>query len=162
MLVMGEEKNFHVIKGGITFLGAILGDKLELISPIMILLILLMIADYISGMLASKKEAVEHPDDKSFGWSSKKSVIGIYKKIGYILTVLVALSTDYVIYKLIGEMGLNYQTNTFFGFLVIIWLIINELLSILENAARMGAVLPNFIKNARAELKRDIDDYDKK
>lgn len=71
MLVMGEEKNFHVIKGGITFLGAILGDKLELISPIMILLILLMIADYISGMLASKKEAVEHPDDKSFGWSSK-------------------------------------------------------------------------------------------
>lgn len=59
-------------------------------------------------------------------------------------------------------MGLNYQTNTFFGFLVIIWLIINELLSILENAARMGAVLPNFIKNALAELKRDIDDYDKK
>ena len=78
------------------------------------------------------------------------------------MTLLVALSTDYVIYKLIGKMGLNYQTNTFFGFLVIIWFIINELLSILENAARMGAVLPKFIKNVLAELKRDIDDYDKK
>ena len=159
---MDEEKNFHAIKGSITFLGAILGDKLELISPIMILLIFLMIADYISGMLASKKEAIEHPDDKRFGWSSKKSVMGIYKKMGYILTILVALSTDYIIYKLVGEMGLNYQTNIFFGLLVGIWFIINELLSILENAASLGAVLPKFIKNALAELKKDIDDYNKK
>lgn len=159
---MDEEKKLYTVKGSITFLGAILGDKLKLISPIMLLLIILMIADYVSGMLASKKEAVEHPDDINFGWSSKKSVMGIYKKVGYILTILVALSTDYIIYKLVEEMGISYQTNTFFGFLVIIWFIINELLSILENAARMGAVLPKFIQNALAELKKDIDNHDGK
>ncbi|MDE7323567.1 MAG: phage holin family protein [Lachnospiraceae bacterium] len=159
---MDAEKKLSTVKGGITFVGAVLGDKFALISPIMILLILLMIADYISGMLASRKEAVEHPDDKRFGWSSKKSIMGIYKKVGYILTILVGFSTDYIIYKLVAEMGLSYQTNTFFGFLIIIWFIINELLSILENAARLGAALPTFIQNALAELKKDIDNHEAK
>ncbi len=67
---------------------SILGDKLELISPIMILLIPLMIADYISRTLSSKKESVEHLDDKSFGWSSKiivhKAVMGQEFSIKYI------------------------------------------------------------------------------
>lgn len=159
---MDDERKVYMFKGGVTFLGAVIGDKLELISPILLLLIFLMIADYISGMLASKKEAAEHPDNKNFGWSSRKSVMGIYKKVGYILTILVALSTDYIIYKLVSGMGLDYQTNTFFGFLIVIWFIINELLSILENAARMGAVLPKFIQQVLTELRKDIDNHGEK
>lgn len=133
-----------------------------LFSPAIILLIILTIIDYFSGMLASKKEAVEHPNDKRYGWSSKKSIIGIYKKLGYILAVLVALSTDYLIYALLGEIGVEYQIKTLFGFLVTVWFIINELLSILENAGRMGAVLPKFLQNVLSELKGDIDDYSEK
>ena len=30
---------------------------------------------------SAKKEAIEHPDDQKYGWSSKKSIIGIYKKV---------------------------------------------------------------------------------
>lgn len=75
---------------------------------------------------------------------------------------MVAISTDYIIYQLVREIGIDYQTHTFFGFLVVIWLIINELLSILENAARMGAVLPKFIQNALADLKNNVDNYDGK
>lgn len=59
-------------------------------------------------------------------------------------------------------MGLDYQTNTFFCFLIVIWFIINELLSILENAARMGAVLPKFIQQVLAELRKDIDNRGEK
>lgn len=156
---MEKKVSINTLKGVIATTGAIIGNELEMISPAIILLIFLMIVDYVSGMLASKKEAVEHPNNKKYGWSSKKSIIGIYKKMGYILTILVALSTDYMIYALLGKMGIEYSIKTIFGFVVTIWLIINELLSILENAGRMGAILPKFLMNILAEIRNDVDDY---
>ena len=90
---MSGKKCINIIRGGMVILGTYIGNVFDIISPAIILLILLTVVDYFSGMLASKKEAVEHPNDKKYGWSSKKSIIGIYKKIGYIITVLVALST---------------------------------------------------------------------
>lgn len=151
---MNKERQLSMIKTGFMMLGTIIGNKLGILAPAMLLLIFLMMVDYVSGMLASKKEAVEYPNDVRYGWSSRKSIIGIYKKVGYMLTVLVAVSTDYLIYKFLGEMGISYQMKTTFGLLVVIWLILNELLSILENASRMGAVLPQFVSNALVELKK--------
>lgn len=156
---MENKISLNTLKVITTLAGSIIGNELEMISPALILLLFLMIADYISGMLASKKEAVEHPNNKKYGWSSKKSIIGIYKKVGYILTILVAISMDYILYSLLAKMGIEYQIKTVFGFLVTIWLIINELLSILENAGRMGVILPKFLINILAEIKKDVDDY---
>ena len=158
---MEKKQYLSVTKSVVTLISAYIGNIFEIISPAIVLLMFLMIVDYISGMLASKKEAIEYPNNKKYGWSSRKSIIGIYKKIGYILTVLVAIITDYVIYELLRKMGIEYQVKTLFGFLVTIWLIINELLSILENAGRMGAMLPKFLHNLLSELRKDIDEYDK-
>ena len=58
-----------------------IGDKLDIYMPLVCLLTFMMFLDYISGMLASKKEAMEHPNSKKYGWSSKKGILGIYKKI---------------------------------------------------------------------------------
>lgn len=135
-----------------------LGKSLALLFPAIILLIILMIADYVSGMLASKKEALDYPNDKNYGWSSKKSIIGIYKKIGYMFTVFAAVSMDYLLYKYAGEMGVEILSETIFGLLVTIWLVINEIISILENVGRMGVSLPSFLRNVLAELKKDIDE----
>lgn len=158
---MEKKQDLSGAKSVITLISAYIGNIFEIISPAIVLLMFLMIVDYISGMLASKKEAIEHPNNKKYGWSSKKSIIGIYKKVAYVLTVLVAITMDYVIYVLLRKMGIEYQVKTLFGFLVTIWFIINELLSILENAGRMGAMLPKFLKNMLSELKKDIDEYDK-
>lgn len=144
-------------KGIFTAIGTWIGTRLNLLFPGLLLLTLLMIADYISGMLASKKEALEHSDDKEYGWSSKKNIIGIYKKAGYILTILAAVSTDYVLYKFAGELGIEFPQNTIFGLLVTVWFIINELLSILENAGRMGAELPGFLKNVLADMRNKVE-----
>lgn len=156
---MEKKIPINTLKGITALIGSIIGNELEMIFPAMILLIFLMIVDYISGMLASKKEAVEHPNNKKYGWSSKKSIIGIYKKVGYILIILVAISTDYILYVLLGKMGIEFSKRTIFGFLVTIWLIINELLSILENAGRMGVSLPKFLINILVEIKQDIDNH---
>lgn len=147
-----------LVKGTIAGISTFIGEKLGLIGPSMILLCALMIVDYVSGMLASKKEAIEHPKDKRYGWNSKKGIIGIYKKVGYLLTILVAISTDYIIFRFIKEIGIDYNTKTFFGLLVVIWFILNELLSILENAGRMGVILPNFIIRVLTEIKGKIDE----
>lgn len=151
------EKKSTLLKGAIAGISSLISNWLILIGPVIGLLVILMVADYISGMLASKKEALEHPGDANYGWSSKKSILGIYKKIGYILTIFAAVCTDYLIFRLLGEIGVTYQTNTLFGLLVTIWFIINELLSLLENAGRMGAKLPESLKRVLATLQDEIN-----
>ena len=145
-------------KGIIASLGVWISDSMGLLIPTLMLLTFLMVLDYVSGMLASKKEALEHPDNPQYRWSSRKSIIGIYKKVGYILTVLVAVSTDYLIHKYATELGLSTGNHTLFGLLVSIWLILNELISILENANRMGVTLPNFLVHLLVDLKNHVDD----
>lgn len=151
------ENRLHICKGIITAVFAYLGDKLGILCPVLFLLAIFMLLDYVSGMLAAKKEALEHPNDKNYGWSSKKGTIGIYKKVGYILTVLVALATDYLIIRFVNELGIQYERNTTFGLLVLVWLIVNEMLSVLENAGRMGVKLPKFLVKALSVLKKEMD-----
>ena len=40
-------------------------------------LLCLMVVDYITGMMASKTEVIDHPSDVSYGWNSKKGTKGI-------------------------------------------------------------------------------------
>lgn len=138
-------------------IGSWIGNKFGLLFPATLLLFFLMITDHISGMLAAKKEALTHPNNKKYGWNSKKSLLGIYKKAGYIFMIFAAITTDYLIYKFANEIGIDFPNNTMFGLLIIIWLIINELLSILENVSRMGCNLPEFIKKILTEAKDNID-----
>lgn len=44
-----------------------------------------------------------------------------------------------------------------FGLLVIIWLILNELLSILENAGRMGVNLPSFLVKVLSDMQNELE-----
>lgn len=144
-------------KGAITLAGAWIGNKWGVLFPTLVILTILMILDQVSGILASKKEALDYPDDKKYGLSSKKGIRGIYKKLGYILMILVASITDYLLFEFAKELGIIVSHETMFGLLITVWLIINELLSILENAGRMGAELPEFLKKILSDLKSDIE-----
>ena len=145
-----------------TIVGAWVSNQFGLLFPMLCLLMLLMLADYVSGMIAVKKEALEHPGVKKYGWSSKKGVLGIFKKVGYIFTIFVALCIDYLIYKFAQKLGIPYESQTYFGLLVATWFIINESISVLENAGRMGVELPEFLRRALSELKQDVDEEGKK
>lgn len=138
------------------------GSNSKLLYPLLVVLLFLMVIDYISGMLASKKEALDHPDDKNYGWSSKKSAIGIYKKIGYIVAICVAVSTDFIIMQYLQEMNYECPYDIAFGSLVVVWYVLNELLSIIENAGRMGAPLPEFLKKIISQLKENVENEGRK
>ncbi len=139
-----------------------ISSRFGLLFPVVCLLLLMMIADYVSGMIAAKREAIEHPNNSKYGWSSKQGVLGILKKTGYFFTIFVAVCTDYLIYMFAQDLGLKYDSQTYFGLLVAIWFIITEAISILENAGRMGVELPDFLKKTLRELKKDIDDKEEK
>lgn len=135
-----------------------ISDKLGILFPVMGVLLFLMVVDYLTGMAASKTEAIDHPDDSNYGWNSKKGAKGILKKLGYICVIAVAMVMDYIIMAVAGQLGFEIHKSVFFGLLVAVWYILNELLSITENAGRMGADVPEWLLKYIAVLKNKIDD----
>lgn len=137
---------------------AFFSDKLGLLFPVLKLLIVAMVIDYFTGMAASKTESLEHPEDASYGWNSKKGAKGILKKTGYLCVIVVAMMADYIILHTAKLIGLPVPTTVFFGLLVTVWYLLNELLSITENAGRMGAPVPDWLCQYIAVLKGKIDE----
>ena len=139
----------------VTGLVAYLSQKLGVTFYLLGILLCLMVIDYLSGMAASAVEALDHPDDKSYGWSSKKGAKGIAKKVAYLFVIAVGMVIDYVIIQTSGVLGFNLP-NTMLSLLVTVWYMLNEALSITENAGRMGAPVPEWLMKYIAALKNKI------
>ena len=159
---MVKKSLMNIKKGSIVLVSAFIANKLEMFIPIIMLLMFFMSIDYISGMLASKKEATDHPDNKNLGWNSKKGIMGIYKKMRYILIILAAISVDFILYTFIQRTESTYHIKVFCGSLVTIWFILNEFVSILKNVNKMNIILPQFLLHMVLALKNDMDDYNMK
>ena len=128
---------------------AALGAYLQQLAAPMIVLLAVMVLDYISGIISAFK-------NKQL--DSRIGLLGILKKVGYLLIVAVGMVLDYLIHMLGGEFGLSLEGTYFVGLVVIIWLIINECISILENTAEMGAPVPPFVGELLNRLKRHTED----
>lgn len=100
-----------------------------------------MAADYFSGMLASKREAIDHPGDPEYGWSSKRGAKGIIKKVSYLCVIAVAMMVDYVISVAAGYLDIAMPVTAFFGLMVAVWYLLNELLSIIRRTPAGWAAL---------------------
>lgn len=121
----------------------------NLLIPLIILLIVI-ICDYVSGMIAAgiKNEL-----------SSRAGIIGIVKKVSYLIIVTVGMVIDWIIQTALLRVGVEMQEGLImFGLLVTVWLIINELLSILENMAKIGVPLPPFLSPLIRRLKLTVEE----
>ncbi len=76
--------------------------------------------------------------------------------------IAVAVVMDNIIIGAAAEIGYEIPLKAIFGFLVTIWYLLNELLSIIENAGRMGAPVPEWLTKYIGVLKKRIDDTDNK
>lgn len=118
--------------------------------PIIVLMVM-MIIDYLSGMSAAWSEGT---------LSSKLGAKGIVKKVGYMALIVVAMGVDYLIYSGVAAADINVGYNMWFGLLVAVWLIINEMISILENLGRLGVPIPEFLKKIIGRLKTSAERKD--
>lgn len=122
-------------------------------------LVLLNIADYATGIYAAsfRGEAV----------SSYKGLNGIAKKIGMWLLVGIGAAVDWLLLYAAQTVGLHVPFAFVVASLVAVWLICNEIISVLENIADFGVELPPFLvalvvklKNAAEEKTEVVDDDD--
>lgn len=136
------------IHSGVTILLAWITTETEAMFPVMVILLCCMVIDFISGCIANG--SVE-------GLSSKAGVKGIIKKVGYLCVISVAMFFDYLIMYSLNLMNIQYSIRMFFGLLVTVWFILNELLSILENVSKLGVPIPDFLTQYVKEVRGKIN-----
>lgn len=125
-----------------------LSAYLQVVFVPLVVLLAVMIVDYMSGML------------KAWGrdeLSSKVGLRGIVKKLSYLLLVCVAGVVDWLVWSGLRQVGITLDFGFCFGLIVIVWLIINELISILENLEALDVPMPKFLKNVVKHLKAAVE-----
>ena len=129
-------------------LGALLSYCLQLFIPI-VALAFVVIIDYVTGMTKAwvKGEL-----------SSKVGMKGIVKKLSYFVIVAVAGSVDLLIAYGMKSVGVDYKLPFMLAVVVVIWLIINELISILENVEQIGGPKVPFLSKLLSKLKKTAED----
>lgn len=133
-------ENVNAVKVFVTGAIAWISAKMGILAPILLTLFGIVIADWITGCCASRYE--KKP------LSSKRGYEGIIKKLSYFVAVGVALILDWLIISVASYIGIEISVKAMFSILISVWLILNEMLSILENLNRMEIKLPSFLQKA--------------
>ena len=136
---------FHTVTAVIC--GAFLAYLNKLAVPVVVM-IAVMIIDYLTGLAGAYT---------TNQLNSRIGIVGIIKKVGYLGLVAVGMVVDYIIYSALAQVGVNITLGYCVGMIIIIWLIINELISILENLAEIGVPLPSFITKLVNRLKNTVE-----
>jgi toxin secretion/phage lysis holin len=116
----------------LTALGAFLGWK----GVMMLSWVTVMLLDYLSGTMAACKDGQ---------WCSAIARQGLWHKGGMILVVTVSAIADVVMVVIAQYMPLGIHWPGILLPLVLAWYILTELGSILENAVRLGANVPEWL-----------------
>lgn len=136
----------NLIIGGITaFLSYILGDYWFLFA----FYLLCNCLDYVTRWIAARITGTE---------SSQKGWIGILKKIGYWIMILLSFGMSVVFVEIGKILGLNLGVTQLLGWFVLATLIINEIRSILENLVDAGYNVPWFLKKGLEVANKVLDD----
>ena len=136
------------IKGAVTvILAGAAAYFHQLVGPLIVLAIV-MVVDYITGMTAAWATGT---------LNSRVGVMGIVKKVSYLFAVAVAVVVDYVITTAATGTGMDLGNIHIFGLLVCIWFILNECISILENLSEIGVPLPGFLIAVAKRLKKSAE-----
>ena len=141
---MGNNALKLLLAGAMAALMTYLG---QIIIPVLVLCFV-MLLDYLTGVHAAYKENV---------LSSKTGLLGILKKLSYLAMVAVACVIDYMIATVGAQLGTVVAVQ-FVGQIVTFWLIINELISILENLQRVGDPVPPFVGKLLQHLRGKIEE----
>ena len=90
--------------------------------------------------------------------SSRTGVRGILKKLGYLGIVATGMAVDWIIRQGCAALGVNVGADFLFALLLIVWLIVNECISILENLSEAGVPVPEFLTKITCRLKNGIEE----
>jgi toxin secretion/phage lysis holin len=133
------------VLAGLAIFGSFLANALGGWDGALKVLVIMMVADYVTGLLVA---ALWHksPKSDSGALDSRAGFKGIVRKCMILLLVWVAAAMD-------RYLGINFARAA-----VILFFIGNEGLSLLENMGLMGVPYPQKFKNALEALKKQGDE----
>lgn len=138
------------IKGLYVAVLAAVSSALGILFVPVSLLVISNIIDYITGLFASKYRGENI--DSNVGFK------GILKKICMWILVLVGSMVDSLLLYAQEYMGLSIKINFLLASLVAVWLLANEIISILENINDMGIPMPSFLMPLVKRLKSQVEE----
>ena len=118
---------------------------------LVVLLVACMVADYLTGSAAAASRGE---------WSSKMARSGIWHKVACVVVVCVAGAADLLIGTIIAHIPgvtLPFEYTLLICPVVVVWYILTELGSIVENAVNLGAPCPAWLGKL-LEIIRDAVD----
>lgn len=124
-------------KGILALLGVVTSFIVGSISIPMIVLLILVILDYILGILAAVKE------EKKF--DASKAIWGAVKKVGYAIVILFGILVDILLLQGISEIGLNIPWPAVFSIAATVYLCGIEFFSGCRHLITLGVPVPKFL-----------------
>ena len=129
---------------------SIILSALGILAIPVLLLVTCNLIDYFTGIAASKfrKQQID----------SYKGIRGIAKKICMWLLVGVGVIVDQLLSYSAGVIGITLPFTFLVACIVAIWIICNEIISILENIKDMGVAIPGFLLPIVEHVKSQVED----
>ena len=107
------------------------------------------IVDYITGLFAAKYRTEDI--------NSYKSIRGIVKKVCMWLLVLIGAWVDILINYTIHTAGIELTIPFVVATVTAVWLVVNEIISILENMIDIGVDMPPFLMPIVKYVKKQVE-----
>ena len=139
----------NTIKGIFASIMGVLNSIFGVLAIPVVLMVVCNVIDYVTGILASKFRGQEI--------SSYKGIKGITKKIGMWLLIIVGAIIDELLTYSVVQLGLVMPFTFMIACVVAVWIICNELISILENLKDMEVPLPDFLMKLTKNIKSQIE-----
>ena len=154
LLLYKKGKRGHIMeKVKVTVIAALsaLMSWLGILAVPVFLLVGCNIIDYATGLCAAK-----YRSDKKI--SSYKSIRGIIKKVCMWLLVIIGSFMDILIQYAIDTAGIPLVVPFVVATVVAIWLVVNEIISILENMIDIGVTMPPFLIPIAKYIKKQVEE----
>lgn len=143
----------NLLKKIVGAISSVLSSMLGILYIPVLLLVTCNVVDYTTGLIAAK-----YRDDGTI--SSYKSFRGIFKKISMWMLVVVGVVVDELLKYTTDTIGLKFPFQFLIACVVAVWLICNELISILENIKDAGVNIPTFllplVKNIKSQTESSV------
>ena len=107
------------------------------------------VIDYVTGITSAcvRKEQV----------SSYKGILGIAKKVFMYLLIVVGVFIDLMLQYMFKNLNIPISLPFIVGCIVACWLVLNEMLSILENLSEIGVPMPPFLMPLVERIKGTVE-----
>lgn len=118
-----------------------------------IALLILNLIDYGTGIAAAPYRS---PGDEK-PVKSYKSIHGIQKKVCMHLLIVIGWIIDIIISTSISWAGWQFSYPPVFSIVIALWLVFNEIISIIENMEDMGVPIPPFLLPIMKAMRKQVE-----